>query len=36
MKSRFEDENLKWVPLLILLVVIFAVLLKTDKFGYEE
>ena len=35
MKSRFEDENLKWVPLLILLVLFFPFILKNATFSYK-
>ena len=35
MKSRFEDENLKWIPLLILLVFFFPFILKSATFSYK-
>ena len=35
MKTRFEDENLKWVPLLILLVLFFPFILKNATFSYK-
>ena len=35
MISRFEDENLKWIPLLILLVLFFPFVLKNATFSYK-
>ena len=35
MKGRYDDENLKWSPILIIAVYIFPFLLKTATFSYK-
>lgn len=34
-KGRYEDENLKWIPILILAIYIFPFLLKGATFSYK-
>ena len=35
MKSRFENENLRWIPLLILFVILLPFVLKSSTFSYK-
>ena len=35
MKSRFENENLKWIPFLILFVILLPFVLKSATFSYK-
>ena len=35
MKGRYEDENLKWIPILIIAVYLFPFLLKSTSFSYK-
>ena len=35
MKSRYDDENLKWIPVLILVVFLIPFILKGATFGYK-
>jgi branched-chain amino acid transport system permease protein len=34
-KGRFDDENLKWIPVLIIVVFLFPFLLKSATFSYK-
>ena len=35
MKGRYEDENLKWIPALIALVIVIPFMLKGMTFSYK-
>ena len=35
MKGRYEDENLKWIPVLILAVFLLPFILKGVTFSYK-
>ena len=35
MKGRYQDENLKWIPLLIIAIYLFPYLLKNATFSYK-
>ena len=35
MKGRYEDENLKWIPVLIIAIYLFPFLLKNTTFSYK-
>ena len=35
MKSRFENESLKWIPFLILFVIFLPFVLKSATFSYK-
>ena len=35
MKGRYEDENLKWIPVLIIAIYLFPFLLKNATFSYK-
>jgi len=35
MKGRYVDENLKWIPILIIAVYLFPFLLKSATFSYK-
>jgi branched-chain amino acid transport system permease protein len=35
LKGRYDDENLKWIPILIILVYLFPFLLKNATFSYK-
>ena len=35
MKGRYEDENLKWIPALIALVIVIPFMFKGMTFSYK-
>ena len=35
MKGRYDDINLKWIPILIIVIYLFPILLKSTTFSYK-